>query len=58
MSNCRFKKLKKRAVHINALKNYAERIECVRRIVWSTEEEDMELSRAELTPVIFVDDFN
>ena len=48
---------KKRVAHIYALKSYLEGIECVRRIALSTEEEDMEISWAELAPV-FVDYFN
>ena len=48
---------KKRVVLINALKCSVERIQCVRRIVLSTEEEDVEISRVELAPV-FLDDFN
>ena len=48
---------KKRVVLINALKCSVERIECVRRIALSTEEEDVEISRVELAPV-FLDDFN
>ena len=44
-------------MHINVLKSYVEIIECVRRIALSTEERDMEISRAELA-LVFVDDFN
>ena len=39
---------------VNTLKSYAERIECVRRTALSTEEENMEISRAELAPVFVV----